>query len=261
MADTIDICRLCGAEADYLWDGSVLDIQAVRYFLCPDCGYVQTEYPSWLERAYTEVINDSDTGIIARNITNANIVLASLLSIGQLEGMVVDYAGGYGILVRLLRDYGVDAEWSDRYCQNLLARGFEYKVGSAALVTAFEAFEHFLDPLEELDRMLKIAPNVLCSTLIIADPPPRQEDWWYYGKEHGQHIGFFQLKTLQYLAEQRGKHLVSDGTSCHLISDKPVNPFVWRSFLKVKRYLPQLVRLKLTSKTWQDHLSLSKQSK
>jgi hypothetical protein len=261
MSETIDICRVCGAEANYLWNGRLLDLKEIRYFECPDCGYVQTENPYWLERAYSEAINDSDTGIMARNLANARIIMATLLSIGQLDGLVVDYAGGYGILVRLLRDYGLDAQWSDRYCKNLLARGFEYASGNGALVTAFEAFEHFLNPAEELDRMLKIASNVLCSTAIIADPPPKQKVWWYYGKEHGQHIGFFRLKTLQYLAAQRGKHLISDGQSYHMISENPVNPLVWRSLLKIKRYLPDVLRLTLTSKTDQDHLSILKRSR
>ena len=57
-----------------------------------------------------------------------------------------------GILVRLLRDYGVEALWCDQYCENLLARGFEYNGECADLVTAFEVLEHFVNPLEELDR-------------------------------------------------------------------------------------------------------------
>jgi Nif-specific regulatory protein len=47
------------------------------------------------------------------------------VSLGSLFGTVVDCAGGYGILVRLLRDYGVNALWSDPYCENVLAKGFE----------------------------------------------------------------------------------------------------------------------------------------
>jgi hypothetical protein len=52
----------------------------------------------------------------------------------------VDCAGGYGILTRLLRDIGVDALWSDPFCQNLMALGFEHSNEPAELVTAFEEF-------------------------------------------------------------------------------------------------------------------------
>jgi hypothetical protein len=226
---------------------------------CRGCGYVQTEAPYWLARAYAESINDSDTGILQRNSRNACIVLATLISLGQLRGRVVDFAGGYGILTRLLRDIGVDAYWSDQYSANLLARGFEDSGQSASLITAFEVFEHFLDPGTELDKMFSTAPNVLLSTEIIAEPAPAE--WWYYGREHGQHIGFFRIRTLELLARNRKKHFLTDGHSYHLISDHPIDRQVWRFLLTVKRALPILAQLKLKSRTWEDHLSLAHRSR
>ncbi len=250
------ICRACGAQGRYLWQGQLLDIP-VKYFECDACGYLQTEQPYWLERAYSAAINDSDTGIMARNLANARIVLATLLVLGKLNGRVVDCAGGYGILVRLLRDYGVEALWSDRYCKNLLARGFEHSGESAELVTAFEAFEHFVDPAEELDRLLSISNKVLLSTEIIADPTPLPDQWWYYGRNHGQHIGFFRVRTLKKLAERRGKYLISSGHSYHLITDAPTIPLAWRTLIKVNKLIPLLVKKIIKSKTWEDHSIIS----
>ena len=37
----------------------------------------------------------------------------------------LDVDGGYGMLTRLMRDYGFHFYWTDPYCQNILARGFE----------------------------------------------------------------------------------------------------------------------------------------
>jgi hypothetical protein len=261
MKNEISItCRACNKTANQILTGNLFGFQ-VSYFECQSCGYVQTETPHWLDRAYAETINDSDTGIMARNQANAKIVLATLLALGKLDGTLVDCAGGYGILVRLLRDYGINALWSDRYCQNLLARGFEHTTETADLVTAFEAFEHFVNPAEELDRLLKIAPNVLFSTEIIADPAPKQDDWWYFGKEHGQHIGFFRVRTLEKLARDRGKYLLSDGASYHLITDQPINEAVWKVMIKVNRLMPLLLRRRLIPKTWSDHLLLAGQKK
>jgi hypothetical protein len=129
MSDKFEKCRVCGAVTEYLWNGQLLDLKSVRYFECSHCGYVQTEYPYWHERAYSEAINDSDNGIMARNLANRKIVLATLFTLGRLDERVIDCAGGYGILVRLLRDLGIDAFWSDLYSQNLVARGFEYTAG------------------------------------------------------------------------------------------------------------------------------------
>ncbi len=41
---------------------------------------MQTEDPYWHERAYSEAINDSDTGIMTRNLANSKIVLAKLFT-------------------------------------------------------------------------------------------------------------------------------------------------------------------------------------
>lgn len=247
-----NICRSCFGAVNEKFSGNLVGYH-VHYFECSTCGYVQTETPHWLDQAYAEVINDSDTGIMARNQVNARIVLATMLLLGKLDGKLVDCAGGYGILVRLLRDFGVNALWSDRYCQNLLAKGFEHTNEKADLVTAFEAFEHFVNPAEELDRLLAIAPNVLFSTEIIADPAPKQDDWWYYGSNHGQHIGFFRIRTLEKLAKKRGKFLVTNGTSYHLMTDKPVNGKLWNIMIRINKFMPLLLRRKLTSKLWTDH--------
>lgn len=251
-ADSIK-CRVCGYASSKAFDGELLG-RTVAYYDCSCCGYVQTEQPVWLAEAYESSINLSDTGILQRNIRNSNIVLVTLWFLKHLKSRVVDCAGGYGILVRLLRDAGVDAYWHDPYTKNLLAQGFEYKDGGAvALVTAFEAFEHFVDPQKELDHLLTIAPNVLISTELIPEPAPVQDDWWYYGKEHGQHIGFFRLKTLQKMAEARGLRLVSDGRSFHMFTRESVAPSLWKLGLKLKRLLAPLIELSLCSRTQSDH--------
>ena len=234
----------------------------VKYFECDSCGYVQTEYPYWLERSYSEPINRSDTGILVRTGLNARLVVMVLRLLGMSTGTVVDCAGGYGILVRMLRDYGVEALWSDKYCDNLLARGFEYRGGKAALVTSFEAFEHFVDPVSELKDQLSISSNVLLSTAVIPDPTPRQDEWWYYGSDHGQHIGFFRRRTLKYLAEKFGKRLVSDGRWYHLFADQGRSPMLWGARVFALRALSKVLRVvsacSLRSKTREDHEQLAR---
>lgn len=250
-------CRICQKKAAKLFSGKLLSY-SVSYYECTDCGYVQTEAPYWLNQAYAVAINDSDTGIMARNNVNARIVLATLWMLGALDDTLVDCAGGYGILVRLLRDYGINAKWIDPFCENLVARGFEYSGEQATLVTAFEAFEHFEYPSDELDHLLTIAPNILLSTEVIASPTPRQVDWWYYGKEHGQHIGFFKLNTLELMAKKRGKFLTSNGRSYHLMTDKPVHLNVWNFLIKANRLIPFFLSNQLKSKIWADHELMAK---
>jgi hypothetical protein len=249
-------CRVCGATTNYLFDGRVLSKHQVEYFECQICGYVLTEDPYWLADAYRQPITASDTGIMVRNQYNSRLVLSTMHLLGALKGTVVDYAGGYGILVRLLRDLGVNALWADRYSENLLASGFDYKGEPAQLVTAFEAFEHFVYPEREFEALLAVSPNVLISTEIIPSPTPAQNDWWYYAREHGQHIGFFRVKTLRQLARYYGKQLVTDGRSYHLFTDKVISLSSWQLMNKIVGKFPTLLTSRLSSKVWSDHLQI-----
>ena len=253
-------CRVCLGNSVHLFDGLLLDKLKVGYFECQACGYVQTEEPSWLVEAYERPITASDTGIMIRNEHNLRIVLSTLFLLNNLKGTVVDFAGGYGILVRMLRDVGVDAFWSDRFSKNLLASGFEYQGGPALLTTAFEAFEHFVKPAEELERLFTIAPNVLLSTVIIPRPTPLLSDWWYYGQEHGQHIGFFRVDTLRFLASRYGKRLLTDGKGYHLFLDKVIPLWKWRLIIKMISTAPRLITSSLEPKFWSDHLLMSNKS-
>lgn len=249
-------CRICKNKASTIHYGKLIN-HDVCYYECPNCNYVQTEYPTWLNEAYSSAINISDTGILSRNFANVSFVLASLAALNLIKGTVVDYAGGYGLLVRLLRDKGLNAFWMDQYCENLVSRGFEYISGKADLITAFEAFEHFTNPIDELKKMLSIAPNVLFSTALIPQPAPKFDEWWYYGREHGQHIGFFRLKTLNFLAQKFKKHLISDGRSVHMLVDRPISYAKWKLLCKLTHFLPKLFTHGLKSKTWTDHIQLS----
>ena len=251
-------CRCCNkVSITYLFQADLLG-KNISYFECKNCGYVQTEEPTWLQEAYTSVINTSDTGIMARNLSNASFVLATLTLIGSRKSKVVDYAAGYGFLVRLLRDVGVDAFWSDPHCENLVARGFEYANDKQAnLVTVFESFEHFVRPVDEMVKILDISPNILLTTNIISDPAPMPSEWRYYGLEHGQHIGLYRLRTLTYLANKFDLYLISDGVSKHFFSKKKYSYTAWCTLVYLSSKFPKLLSLGMQSKTWSYHLLIS----
>jgi hypothetical protein len=248
------ICRCCHANVEPIFNAKLLN-NKVQYFECKNCDYVQTETPTWLDEAYANPINTSDTGIMERNVGNSRLV-SGVVKLLKIKGKtVVDFAGGYGILVRLLRDKGINALWSDGYCKNLLASGFEYQDQAAELVTAFEVFEHFVDAQAELTKLFKIAPNLLISTLLIPSPSPNGENWLYYGFEHGQHIGFFRIASLQYLANQNNKYLYSDGKAYHLFTSKPISKLAWKMAVFKVKIVSYISSKLIDSLTMQDQQS------
>src|SRR5262249_3416279 len=139
-------CRLCQAEAALCGDQIVLGRLTVLYYRCPVCDLIQTEQPTWLAEAYSGLNAAIDTRGIDRNRLTARLtwLTASVLGLPP-AARCLDYGGGHGVFVRMMRDFGLDFCWFDRFAENLYARGFE---GNPAdryeLVTAFEVFEHFV---------------------------------------------------------------------------------------------------------------------
>jgi len=202
---------------------TVLKMHSVRYFRCNNCGFICTEEPYWLQEAYSDAITGSDIGLVRRNTRLARIAETLIRIFFSSKGLFLDYAGGYGLFVRLMRDRGLDFRWYDRYCTNLFAKGFTGSVEgnvSYRLMTAFEVFEHLVDPLEEIDQMLTFSRNILFTTELVPSGCPKPEDWWYYGLEHGQHVSFYTKRTLEIIAARHNMHLASNGKSMHLLSEK-----------------------------------------
>jgi hypothetical protein len=258
-AHNIELCRACRAPCRFAFSQPVLG-RETRYYECPKCGYLQTEEPYWLAEAYADPINDVDTGIMWRNQSNVGRVVMTLCAFRCLHGSIVDYAGGYGILVRLLRDAGLDAKWRDKYCQNLVARGFEAESGNFDLLTAFEVLEHLVDPVAELSQMLATSSIVLVTTELIPTPATPSPNWEYLGPEHGQHIGFFRRATLEAIAAKLKCHFSSDNVSVHVFSRRRI-PLMWLPLQRLKFMWRLIRRFQLQSKMTLDFERLRQERK
>jgi hypothetical protein len=252
-------CKICNGIADRVFDSLVMNKYNVIYYKCGNCGFLFTENPYWLEEAYSRPMNLSDTGIISRNLQNSFVTTNILYYIFNSNLKCIDYAGGYGIFTRLMRDIGFDYYWYDPYTPNLVSQGFEFDEYSmnADFVTAFEVFEHFSNPSEELKKMLQFSESIFLTTEIIpVNIPPKE--WWYYGFEHGQHISFYSFKTLETLCGKFDLNYYSLSNSFHLITKRKLNyPFLKLVTGRMSNFFFFYAKNKLVSKTWEDHLTLA----
>jgi hypothetical protein len=229
-------CRICGALSGAVFRATLLKKHSVAYYLCGVCRFLQTEEPFWLEEAYAASINTTDTGIMARNLWVMRKASVVLYSFFDRNARFLDFAGGYGILVRMMRDIGFDFFWQDLYTPNQVARGFELKPGAGPfeLVTSIESFEHFVKPLEEIEKMLAYSRNILFSTELLPSPVPKPEEWWYFGLEHGQHISFYSRGALEHIAKRHGLRFLTAG-GIHHFTEKPISPRLYKAALKLGR--------------------------
>ena len=221
-------CHICGDVSEAFASALVLSKYQVNYFRCGSCRFIQTESPHWLEEAYSEAISTLDVGVMWRNLHNAAVTSAVISLLFPNGSCFLDYAGGYGTMVRLMRDRGFNFFWSDRYAKSLYARGFEHVPGRRYdLLTAYEVLEHLPEPLVDIARMLDLADNVLVTTEVVPEPAPLPPNWWYYAVKGGQHISFYGANSLRKIASHFNVYLLSRG-SYHLFTRKPQNRLLFR---------------------------------
>ncbi|WP_462267054.1 class I SAM-dependent methyltransferase [Mucilaginibacter sp.] len=210
----------------------------IQYYKCTNCGILQTENPYWLDEAYENAITITDIGLLRRNFSLSKTVLDITSKIFDTRKRFLDFGGGYGVLVRLLRDKGLDFYRQDIYCQNIFAIHYDISDLKPSdlhfeAVTCFEVFEHVTNPYLLFDELLSYASNILISTRIIHREINSPDDWWYIAPETGQHIIFYTLKSLELIADKYGMNLYSDGDNLHLFTRQKLNknPLIYKNSL------------------------------
>ena len=222
------MCKICKGSLR-LWDTAlVLKKHDVKYFRCENCGFIQTEEPYWLKEAYSNVIAATDVGLLSRNYNNYHATQRMIYFLFDANAKYIDYGGGYGILTRLMRDAGYEFYHDDKLCPNLFAKGFDADLRERfELVTAYEVFEHLVDPMETISEMTRLSSNILFTTSLVPfDSPPKTSEWWYYSLSTGQHISFYTTKSLSTLAAHARCNLYSRG-AFHLLTQKRINPLLF----------------------------------
>jgi hypothetical protein len=190
---TLDVhCKVC---RELVEEASIVVVRSrfdVPIYQCSSCGFTFFHEVPWLEEAYADAINATDTGYIARNLSCRDRMRYIIELCLNPEGRFLDFGAGYGMFVRLMRDAGYDFYWSDLYCDNLFAIGFEDPLESSSFkyeaITAFEVMEHVADPIATLEQLFSKSDTVVFSTELMLEPLTARRDWWYFGFDHGQHI-------------------------------------------------------------------------
>lgn len=222
--------KITGGETEFLFKKKVLNKYDVSYYKCLETGFIQTETPFWLDEAYSSAISSLDVGLVRRNISLSHKVARLIYSEFKTNARFIDYGGGYGLFVRLMRDIGFDFYLQDTYAPNLFAKHFEIsdlEVNTKfELLTAFEVFEHLVDPISEIEKMLGFSKNILFSTEI--QPLTDIEQWWYFVPLAGQHVSLYTLESLEKLAKHFNLNFYTNNVGLHLFTSEKLkkHPFI-----------------------------------
>ena len=222
-------CRLCGAAAHPAFSHSILDKYPVRYFICSDCGSIETEPPYWLDEAYGEDVLPEDTTYLSRNLltaTNTNSLLDHLLV--SRSATILDFGGGLGISARLLRERGRNSYSYDSYTRSPFADVRWPEDGTKPdVVTAFEVFEHLPNPAQDLVQIFEWQPaHVYVQTWRYTGQGP---DWEYFAPTHGEHVFFYTDAAMEKIARRFGYSVFLPTQMEAIFSRAPILPLQRRA--------------------------------
>ena len=216
-------CKICGGELGIFDTAKIIGKYDIKYYECLECGFIQTEEPYWLSESYGSAITNSDIGLIQRNIDIArklDILFQQTSGICPvMGGHFLDYGGGYGMLVRMMRDRGYDFEWYDEYCENLFAQTHEKSINHYDVVTSVEMLEHLPNPMETLKIIFELGDTIIFTTSLIPSNRPKIDEWWYYATDHGQHVAFYTKQSMEYIARHFERKYFN-GAGFHIFSNR-----------------------------------------
>ncbi len=226
-------CKICASETLKIFENRILGKYDVSYYQCSECHFTQTENPYWLDEAYTNPIDITDTGILRRNLILHTKTMYVIEKNFNTNGKFLEFGGGYGILTRLMRDEGFDFYFQDKYSESLFAKTFDLKnrpneqKQKFTLITAFSLLEHLTDPISELRALMERTDNLLFNQELLSIPT--NPEWSFLMPDCGQHISFYTLESLKKMSEQIGCYFYSDGIDFHLFSRNKIQDKVYLS--------------------------------
>lgn len=209
-----DVCRLCAGPCAKAFDAEVLGRYQVGYYVCEQCGSLQTETPYWLDEAYAIPGVHIDVGQAARVIATWVRLCLFLERLNFPKAAeCVDYGGSTGLLARLMRDIGYGFQPYDRYANCTFANYF--KVSDFAdcrpkLITAFEVLEHFPQPAQSLQEILNKQSDLIIFSTMFYEKQGR--DWFYLVPFCGQHVFFYDEIGLARFVQTFGYDLAKAGS-------------------------------------------------
>lgn len=221
LYDVVDLGKECGLSPYPVGLCGV----PVYYRRCMQCQFVFTSFfdefstEDWATYIYNKEYEriDPDYGL-ARPAGNAQLLRAFLLG-RKRQTCGFDFGGGNGMTAKLMRAIGFQFDSYDPHGDNLVQPELD---GKYNFVSAFEVFEHLVDPAEALNQILsKASKNQLIILIGTGTTDDVLQDKnrlaWDYAAPRNGHISLFSKAALLTLAQSHELRFLSLSKGTHFM--------------------------------------------
>lgn len=216
----VDFNKSCEDKADMRLPKSNT---MVRYYTCDICDFCfAPEFRNWPESRFKERIYNHEYVLVDPDYVTVR-PHNSAKFIGSVFGSVrhrishLDYGGGSGLLSELLRANGWQSSSYDQFVDGPDEFG---RLSTYDLVTAFEVFEHVVDPLDLMASLSKLAhpQSLIMFTTVLSDGHIARGEglgWWYLAPRNG-HVSLYSKHSLTLLLSAHGYDVLHWNEAVHV---------------------------------------------
>ncbi len=196
-------CPVCSHPLEKCLELTILGKYDAPLQMCKFCEWAGFISPHWLNESYSTAIAATDTGAVQRSLANTICLSNILLTTNLHLGSCLDYGGGCGLFVRLMRDKGYNYFWYDKFSPNIYAQGFALEDAHTQFdtISLFEVIEHTEHPAEVFSKLInEFSPKLIVFSTELYKSSSLSKNWWYLSLDTGQHISFMTKNTLSHIA-------------------------------------------------------------
>lgn len=209
-------CKICGQPTIELIDNQM----KCTYDMCESClfTYRQEQYH------LTTAIEKERYSMHENNFESVGYVnmfktlIHDFIEPHNIKGKGLEYGSGPGpVLKVLLEDLGNEMYDYDPYFNN----NTEYLNHQYDFITSTEVFEHFSDPMKEinhLDSLLKKGGYLIIMTSFRLESNERFLGWYY--KRDETHVSFYALKTFEEIAQKLNYQIIDTNNKNSIVLKK-----------------------------------------
>lgn len=189
-------CKICGSS-----NLELLDIQN-KYYHCQECEVIFTDPAEIVapveekERYEGHDNNHQNEGYVKMFKNFIDAVIQPNINLKEIKDVLEFGCGPGPVLADLLETEGLKVDLYDPYFfpdKVFLDKNYD-------LITSTEVFEHFSDPIEEMELLTShLQEDSYLAVMTSFHPGPEEfEDWWY--KWDPTHIVFYNQNTFRKIA-------------------------------------------------------------